>query len=441
MNQSILLVTSNGFGMGHLVRQLAIADALSVRTTILTLSQAAPVAIAAGARLEYCPSYTSPWINKRDWHRGYLEERITALAEEVDADLIAFDGVVPYIGLLNALRRSDAASVWFRRGVWRSDSRTSPLEYSDLFDLVIEPGDVGAPRDAGPTRLRGDAVRVGVVTQAGGKALLSREEAARHLGVDPSRPTLLLNIGSNRIPELEKIEKELVEQEEWNILSTHDALARNRSASQGSSAPTVRRLSGVFPLHPYLSAIDLAVTSVGYNAAHEFLACSVPTILVPAINATDDQHARAFAIADRGAGVVVESGAPEELRAALALLMTSSERRDAMRASAKQIAAEWGNGAAESAEILIALKEGSLRPHSRSVRAAMRRTGRNIAERALALRGSRGGAARFRLTATLTAEDLSGEVAVEHLHPESSSRYALRRAAIASRWMGNQLPD
>lgn len=429
--RSILLVTSNGFGMGHLVRQLAIAAALpdDVRCTIMTLSQAAPVAVRGGAMLEYCPSYSTPWLSKRAWHRGYLRDRIVALAEEVDADVVAFDGVVPYAGLLAALRRLPVAAVWVRRGVWRADASTAPLAFSDLFDLIIEPGDLGERMDAGATHGRGDARKVGVVTQAGPQAMLGREVAASALGVDASKPTVLFNVGSNAIVGLDDLMEELASRDDINVVTTKDALGRNRSGAETTRVHAVR---GLFPLHPYLSAVDLAVTSVGYNAAHEFTACAVPTVLVPADNVTDDQRARALAMQQLGVGVVVEATQPALLAETVERLIDDELARGAMASAARDLQQRWGNGAQQAAQMLL-----KALPHAKADMIPLARLrARLVAEWLLGFRDRRPPLDGVTLTPDLLTAELGTSTAVEHLHPGTSTDYADRRRVIAETWYG-----
>ena len=427
-DRSVLLVTSNGFGMGHLVRQLAIADAYGPNAHILTLSQAASVAVAAGADLEYCPSYTSPWIDKRAWHRGYLRDRIVALAEELHADVIAFDGVVPYVGLLQALQQLDVARVWIRRGVWRADAKPAPLAYATMFDLIIEPGDLGAALDRGPTSARTDATRIGVVTQAGSAALLSRHDAAARLGVDPGRLTVLFNVGSNAIPGLDNIIDTIASRHGITVLTTKDALERNRSAAGGN----VQAVTGVFPLYPYLSAVDLAVTSVGYNAAHEFVASGVPTIVVPANNVTDDQRARAHAMQAAGVGIAVESDGPQQLLETIERLLDDENERLALAQAARTVAAAWGTGAAEAAALLRTVQR-TARP---SANARARLLFRILVERLLGLRKRPQSVGAFLVSERIVGRDLRGQTAIEHVLPRRSSEYLQRRIAIARTWFG-----
>lgn len=425
--RTILLITSNGFGMGHLVRQLAIANALGDRVHIMTLSQAAPVAVKAGATLEYCPSYTTAWIGKRAWHRGYLRDRIVALAEELRADVVAFDGVVPYVGLLDALQRLDVARVWIRRGVWRANATPAPLAYSPMFDLIIEPGDLGSPRDAGPTHTRTDAARIGVVTQAGPTAMLPRSEAAARLGIDAGKLTVLFNVGSNAIPGLDAVMTAIAHRANVNVLTTKDALGRNRSAS------AVHAVSDLFPLYPYLSAIDLAVTSVGYNAAHEFVGSGVPTVLVPADNVTDDQRARAYAMQDVGVGVVVNAHDVVKLQETIERLLDDEDERSVLAHAARAIAASWGNGAAEAAALLRSV----VPVRRRNIRARMLLTARLLAERLLGAFDQQSRASGAVFAHDLTAELLRSDQAVEHLLPKRSDAYAARRREIARKWFGN----
>lgn len=426
-----MLITSNGFGMGHLVRQLAIAAAMppDVRCTIMTLSQAAPVAVRGGVLLEYCPSYTSPWISKRAWHRGYLRDRIVALAEEVDADVIVFDGVVPYPGLLAALRRSAAASVWVRRGVWRPDASTAPLAFADLFDSIIEPGDLGDRFDGGATRARGDARKIGVVTQAGPATMLPRDAAARALGIDPDRVTVLFNVGSNAIPGLDAVLEAIASRDGVQVISTKDALGRNRSDAAESRIHTV---SGIFPLYPYLAAVDLAVTSVGYNAAHEFTGCGVPTVLVPANNATDDQRARALAMQQRGVGVVVDAGHPERLQQTVERLLDDEIERCAMALAAREACAAWGDGAADAAALIVR----ATHRHKPDLIPLVRLRARQMAEFALGFRDPRPPIDGVVITDDLLATDIGTATVVEHIHPGLSPDYADRRRVIAEQWFG-----
>ena len=66
--RAILFVTSNGTGLGHLTRSMAIARRLDPahRALVLTLSAAAPVVRSLGFPVEYVASYGTPGAGS-DW--------------------------------------------------------------------------------------------------------------------------------------------------------------------------------------------------------------------------------------------------------------------------------------------------------------------------------------------------------------------------------------
>ena len=138
---SFLLATSNGTGMGHLSRQLAVALAGSpdIESTLFSLSVGLPTATREGISGEYCPGPDRGWMPEVVWPL-YLRDRLIALAREIDADAVVFDGVAPYRGISLAKRAlPQIPFVWFRRGMWRRGFNASQLWKSELFDLIIEP--------------------------------------------------------------------------------------------------------------------------------------------------------------------------------------------------------------------------------------------------------------------------------------------------------------
>jgi hypothetical protein len=119
---TIILATSNGVGMGHLARASAIALELKEIANPIIVSMAGGVAEVpnfVGVRCEYIPGRDRGWMPRKLWD-AYLRDRLLALIEETDAQVLSFDGVVPYPGVIGAkLKKNDLALVWVRRGLWQ----------------------------------------------------------------------------------------------------------------------------------------------------------------------------------------------------------------------------------------------------------------------------------------------------------------------------------
>jgi hypothetical protein len=301
----VLLATSNGTGMGHLTRQAAIALALGAdsQTTLFSLSIGLPLAMELGLTGEYCPSYDRPWIASNAWN-SYLRDRLGAIIEETRSEVVVFDGVAAYPGIgktSSALR--DVAFIWLRRGMWQRGSSTKQLRRSGFFDQVVEPGDLASDADRGPTATAEGVVRVAPISLVEVLPPSDRAEARRVLGLPRDREIALVTLGSGRLGEItgpgQMAIRELLEGSDLHVAVTRSAVAANEIALEHGDRVSV--ISGVYPLVPYLSAFDLAVSSAGYNAAHELVPSGVPTLFVANTSTrTDDQEARASRLAELG---------------------------------------------------------------------------------------------------------------------------------------------
>lgn len=349
-----LLITSNGAGMGHLTRMLAVALAAGDprRCTIMSMSVALPVVIDQGIRGEYCPSVDRGWFTGPQWHR-YLADRIVALATEVGAEVIAFDGVAPYRGVaLAAERLPDVALVWMRRGLWRPGANQAQIETSSWFDLIVEPGDLAQAADRGATAGRTDAVQIPPVSMLDVLEPLPRDQARAELGLVGDGPTLLVTLGSGRLGEVaapgQVVLEAALEHPGWQIALTRSAIATQEIPV--AAHDRVHLLAGVYPLVRYLNAFDAVVSAAGYNAVHEFVSGGLPTLLIPnPATRTDDQLGRAQQLAAEGLALAVTPENPDELAAAVRDLLTE-QTRTWLSESVADLDAERRGGGAQRAQ-------------------------------------------------------------------------------------------
>ena len=344
----MLLVTSNGAGMGHLTRRAAVALCAAPRadTTLFSLSVALPVTAKLGLSGEYCPSSERQWMPQGHWH-GYVRDRLVALARELEIDVIAFDGVAPYPGIgLARMRMPDVAFVWFRRGMWRPGVNTAQLKKAAFFDHIYEPGDLAAAADRGATAERGDALLLPPITMLDAIDPLPRREAAAALGIDPDRRTALVTLGSGRLGDVaapgEVVLDELLSATDWQICVTKPAVALQHVPIRDRQR--IIELRNVYPLVRYFAAFDAAVSAAGYNAVHEFVPAAIPTLYVPnPATTTDDQVARAGQLAVDGLAITAHPQAAAKLTVGVRRLTDESVRRDlaaACRAVPRTIANE-----------------------------------------------------------------------------------------------------
>lgn len=352
----VLFVSSNGAGMGHLTRLMAMARRATerVQPVFFSLSQAVPVVGAEGFPYEYCPSRGALGVPTGEWNRMF-GRRFAAALERHRPEAMVFDGTWPYIGLIEARERfPDIAFVWSRRAMWKADTPPDQLHKQPYFDLVVEPGEFAAAFDGGPTR-QADALRVDPIVLLDPEDVMDRMTARSELELDPHRPAVLVTLGAGNINDLSSdlgvVIAVLSEDSERQIVVTKPPIA---GASATFNPSRVRHLS-TYPLSRYANAFDFAVSATGYNSYHEHIAFGLPTIFVPnLLTRTDNQLARARYAQQVGVGRSVISVTSASFTTAVAELDDGATRV----AMADACHERWpGNGAADAMAAVESLLE------------------------------------------------------------------------------------
>lgn len=343
----VLFVPSNGIGMGHVSRLLAIATRLGEGTEAVfaSLAQASELIEATGFHSEYIPSVHDSRQNLEVWDRWFRYE-LDRLIDRYDANTVVFDGNIPTTGLLGAtLSRADCKLVWVRRGM-QGPTNAEDLDKAKFIDLVIEPGEI-APDEANDlsTLLRGETLSVGPITLLDRKDLLSRETARKDLQLSEEHPAVLvqLGVGSNRdnVSLVEKVVRELKK-----IPNPQIVLAEWKHGTEGLPRLPGCRIVQAFPLSRYFNAFDFSVSAAGYNTFHEVIRFGLPTVFVPNVHPQlDDQWARAQYAQDKQAGFNLPEDEIENL-AVLGEALLKPEIRNFMRANSLGLSSSSGAVAA-----------------------------------------------------------------------------------------------
>lgn len=342
----VLFVTSNGAGLGHLTRGMAIARRLGRDATplFLTMSQALPVVRSQGFYAEYLLSPGTAGSDRRRWN-ALLERRLREVVATYDPAVVMFDGTYPYLGLVAAIdgRRP---FVWCRRAMWRPGLGAANLSWAPMFDAVLEPGEFAAERDAGATRAqRASAVAVDPIVLCDRSELVDRRTARSELGLAAGGTAALVSLGAGNINDTATAVGRCVAALRA-VPGLQVAVVESTIAARPTALPAGVERIRRYPLAPYLRAFDFAVTAAGYNSYHEMVAYGVPSLFAPnTATAVDDQLARARHAEAMGVGRCWADPSPSALDASLAPLLDPSERA-AMAGRAEALALPNGAGAA-----------------------------------------------------------------------------------------------
>lgn len=352
--QNVLFFSTNGIGMGHIARCIAIARRLQspMRPVLVTMSQGAAVAEEFDLHVEFIPYHEYLGVNAQDWNQN-LRAELIALIDAFDARAFVFDGNSPFQGMLDAMQlRPQVWPIWCRRGMWAKGAGAQFIAREHHFDLVVEPQDLAEAFDEGPTHHSTSRTRkVSPILMLDPAEQLPRAAARQDLGIGADQTAVLLQLGGGNNFDM-RLCRDLVFRHlkdradvrliliDWKISPT----------AQDMDLPSnVSRIS-TFPVARYLNAFDATISAVGYNSFHEAAAAGLPAIYIPNENpAQDNQLARAAFAARRGAAMLVRHNRPEQLIAALEHILIA-ENRAAMSIAARNISA--GNGAVEAADII-----------------------------------------------------------------------------------------
>ncbi len=329
--QCVLLCTSNGAGLGHVTRMMAVAEQLGpdIDVVLFTLSAAVAIPVEAGLRVEHLVSADHLDVTTNEWQE-LLEDRAENLLNRYQPSVVVFDGVHPYRGLTNALGRRRLRGrphrIWMRRAMWKPGVGDDTVRLAEHFDEVIEPGEYAASFDHGATSTITSGVRrIAPICYVGPGNRLGRHAACDELGLDAGDVNVMVQLGAGTINDLDSTLGSLVS--ELLRVEVQPCLARSVLSAPaddpGSHVAVVRR----FPISRYFAAFDFAAIATGYNSFHEALSVGLPSILVPNLaTRTDDQDARSRWADQHGLGIRWDGADPHTLRRAATTLADPDQR-------------------------------------------------------------------------------------------------------------------
>lgn len=358
----VLMITTNGAGLGHLTRCLALAHKLPdhIRVDILTMSTAASVIDDPRVTIHYQPSQQACNTSQLAWERRF-STNLARLLLRLRPDAVMFDGTFIYRPVHDMLKRLRIPLIWVLRGCWRMGRETEQTEHpANFVDAIIFPDDYSVPGDfpidtaSVPTLVTSPLV---ATEQA---QMLTRTDAISALGLNPTHRHVLIQLGAGVINDTSAMFDAAVTAvvglgEGWIPVVVESPLKSHQRALP-PHAVSVHR----YPLAPCFAAFEFGVFAAGYNSVQEAISLALPTVLVPnEETVTDDQGRRARGAHDRG--FALQATSVGELTAAIEAL-GDCEARAAMRARQLEAKDSSSDANPRIAEWLTQLTEGAPHP-------------------------------------------------------------------------------
>lgn len=323
--ECILFFPINGSGMGHMNRCLAYARHMrsGAESGFFSLSSAVEFIEEMGFAADY---FVSPfWSNNTtyDWNCE-LTVRFGLMLERVRPNVMVFDGTWPFQGFLAACRAygRPLKKVWSNRGLLKKDAKAVPVDES-FFDLLIQPGELGADYSETAMPNGGKKITVPPVALLDNKELLDRVEARRQLRLEQQGRYALFSLGPGNLKDIDGLGHQLIRQFQAKGFKIVWACAPI-SVRDVELPPTVKPIS-VYPLARYLRAFDVFVGAAGYNTCCEVAQTQIPSLIVPNTLLADDQMARARLLAAHAPVIVSPCETEQECNVAAEELLELAE--------------------------------------------------------------------------------------------------------------------
>lgn len=294
----ILFMPTNGSGLGHLTRTLAIARRLkqthqNVEIIFFTTSFALKLIIEEGFLAYHFPSMNLNPVNVNQKEvDNAIEDQLTSIIIRHNIDTLVFDGVYPYAYLVNTIEKINSLNaIWIQRGMHKSGKSKIILEREKFFNLIIVPGEANKNNDTlqSDTNFR----YCPPIIYLNKEELLLRDLILKMWNLDPNKKTVYIQLGEGLNYNVNSLIYKVVEQlkckKDLQIVLGESIIAHKRYHVD----PDIFIIRD-YPNSIYFNAFDFAIITGSYNIFHETIYFGVPTIIFPIQETgTDDHLARA----------------------------------------------------------------------------------------------------------------------------------------------------
>lgn len=348
--KTILFLPTNGTGLGHMTRLLAIAKWVSklnpeIQIVFFTTSYGYKEIKEEGFTVYYFPSrdLCTGEVISSVWNKA-LEKALRELATYYNPSCLVFDGTFPYLGIMMGISECDnIKKIWVKRGNNKIEDSEKVRKKEAYFDLIIEPGEVGivAPD-------KEDYYYCNPIIYLSRQEILERKEARRLLEIPEGATAIYIQLGAGKINEIEDDINaiiQVVEQKGDVYIVVGESIIGKQLHLEGKHVKVIRE----YPNARYFNAFDVAFSAAGYNTFHELIYFSLPTIFIPnQATQKDSQVKRAEAAKNSGAAEVACNCEKQIIDTMFNQVLQNNQK---MRKNANQLITN--NGAEEVAQIIL----------------------------------------------------------------------------------------
>jgi hypothetical protein len=308
----MVLFPTNGVGMGHMSRMVALAKSIqrtkpSTEIVFFTTNSVIHHLYQHGFTCYHLPGRKKfKRMTPTSWNSICEDKLANVIALHRPSHFI-FDGTYPYRGMLNAIKgRTDIHKVWVKRPGKRNIG-DSPSEATSHFDRIIIPDDYLQIDESSLSRIKIDEINlVPPLISVSRQDLLPRGSLRGRLGIPRDATAALVSLGAGVINDIGDVR---------NYVSTNlSSMGVYSIIADSMLNPTDAifddpyvRLVREYPIMQYRNCFDFAVIAGGYNSVHESVFLRLPSIILPNTETgNDDQLTRALQAAETGGFIVIE---------------------------------------------------------------------------------------------------------------------------------------
>lgn len=305
MKQTMIFVVTNGAGLGHLTRGLAVARKIreinpNMEIIFVATSLGVELIRQEGFMFYYIPTKTlmPEYITPSLWN-NYMKGHLRQIIQIYNPVAVVFDGAYPYGGIIANLKmQPKIKSFWIKREGNKDDDKLENL--GNIFDYTIVPKEAGKIYEENGQDSKWYCNPIIMLDKS---EAYEREELRQMWQIEEETQVVYVQLGAGNINDINSQLGSVVEgilmNPRYRIILGESIIGKPLSIKR-DKVSTIRS----YPNAKYFKGIDFAVSAVGYNSYHELIHFGVPTLFIPNMQtAKDDQKSRALLAQEAGAGL------------------------------------------------------------------------------------------------------------------------------------------